>query len=221
MEKDYSKIIVEICSDGAAAALEAFRLGADRVELCRELGTGGLTPSREDIASVAAAKGTKAVNVLIRPREGDFVYDGHETDAMLEDIRFCAGNGVDGVVIGALLKDGSVDTATVRKLADAAHGLGMTVTFHRAIDCAADIYEALEAAIATGAERVLSSGGKATAPEGCETLARMVAIAAGRISVMPGSGVTGDNVRSIIDRTGATEIHGSRTSIISGLGKNR
>lgn len=213
-------ITIEICSDGAAAALEAFRCGADRVELCRDLSTGGLTPSHEDIAAVTAAKGDRAVNVLIRPREGDFVYDGKEIGEMLEDIRFCAGNGVDGVVIGALKDDGSVDLDTVRKLADTAHGLGMSVTFHRAIDCAADIFAALEDAISAGAERVLSSGGRATAYEGRQTLAAMVEQAAGRTSVMPGSGVTGENARTIIEETGAVEIHGSRTGIIAGLRKN-
>lgn len=195
---------IEVCATNIQSALAAQRAGAQRIELCCALDGGGLTPS-PGLLRAARKQLDIAVNVLIRPREGNFCYDENELNIMLDDIRFCREAGADGVVIGALDATGRLDIPAMQAMLDAARG--MDVTCHRAFDYAADPFEALEALIALGVRRVLSSGQAVTAYEGRYLLQKLVEKAAGRIIVMPGAGITAKNIREIRDVTGAKEFH--------------
>lgn len=203
----------EICSGSLQSALNAQEAGAHRVELCSALSLGGITPSYGFI-ELARKRLKIDINVLIRPRQGDFLYDSDEVAVMIRDIIACAQMGVNGVVIGALDPFGNVDVDACRAMVAVAKHHGMSVTFHRAIDRACNIMAALEDVISVGADRVLSSGGKPTSVEGLETLARMNAAAAGRIIIMPGGGVNAMNIRQILEGTGAQEIHFSGSEAI-------
>ncbi|QDH69159.1 copper homeostasis protein CutC [Marilutibacter alkalisoli] len=198
--------LLEIAANSLASALAAQDGGADRVELCENLGEGGCTPSFGTIA-VARDKLSIPLYVLIRPRGGDFLYDDFEREVMLRDIETCVRLGCDGVVIGAMDADGEVDKDTCHALVEAAGPLG--ITFHRALDTARDRSRALEAAIQLGCERVLTSGGQANALAGAATIATLVRQAAGRIKVMAGAGVTPDNLGLLRERSNADEFHAS------------
>ena len=197
---------LEIAANSLASALAAQEGGADRVELCENLGEGGCTPSYGTLA-MARERLRVPLYVLIRPRAGDFLFDALERDTMLRDIEMCVRLGCDGVVIGALDADGDVDVAVCRDLVAAAGTLG--VTFHRAIDVARDPHAALDAAIELGCERVLTSGAHASAIDGAGGIASFVRRAEGRIGVMAGAGVTSGNVRELVRCTGVREVHAS------------
>ena len=208
---------IEICCPSADAAFAAQKAKAGRIELCRNLETGGLTPSNADIMEVANCLDIP-VGVLIRPREGNFVYTQAEVEQMLASIKFCGITGaVSRVVIGALNEDGSVNLPTCRRLISLAREFRMMVTFHRAIDEPGDIFGRLEDVISLGVDCVLSSGGAPTAEEGIDTLARMVDFAGKRTDIMPGCGVTPENAVRILEKTRARIIHGSRVSIIKAI----
>ena len=207
------KVKSEICCGSLQSALNAQEAGADRVELCSALSLGGITPSYGFI-ELARKRLNIDVNVLIRPRQGDFLYDSDEVAVMIRDITACAQMGVNGVVIGALDPFGNVDVDACRAMVAVAKHHGMSVTFHRAIDRACNILAALEDVISVGADRVLSSGGKTTSLEGLESLAQMNAAASGRIIIMPGGGVNAGNIRQILEGTGVQEIHFSGSETI-------
>lgn len=198
---------IEACCPSLDSVRHAVASGANRIELCERLEVGGITPSEALIRAALQAAGSIPVNVLIRPREGSFVYSEAEVGRMLQSVGLCKDLGVNGVVIGALTPDGAVDKATCARLISAARPLG--ITFHRAIDEAADIFAALEEVIALGADRILTSGGHPTAYEGRFILRDLVARAAGRITIMPGCGVRPGNIDEIASVTGAAEFHGS------------
>lgn len=202
----------EICSGSLQSALNAQEAGAHRVELCSALSLGGITPSYGFI-EMARKRLKIDINVLIRPRQGDFLYDSDEIAVMIRDIIACAQMGVNGVVIGALDPYGNVDMDACRAMVAVAKHHGLSVTFHRAIDRSCNIMAALEDVISLGADRILSSGGKKTSYEGMEILAKMNEAAAGRITIMPGGGVNAGNIKEILEVTGAGEIHfsGSET----------
>ena len=199
---------IEACCPDIDSVCHAVEAGAGRIELCEELEVGGITPSPARIRSALAAAGSVPVNVLIRPRGGDFVYSAAEVGRMLSSVRACKSAGVHGVVIGALKADGSVDVETVSKLVREAGSLD--ITFHRAFDESADLKKALEDIIRLGIKRVLTSGGCPTAYEGRFVLRELVLQSAGRISIMPGCGVRASNIDEIASVTGAKEFHGSR-----------
>ena len=199
------KLTLEVCCAEVQSVRAAMEGGAHRVELCEALEVDGLTPSAEMMAE-AIGLGIP-VQVLIRPRQGDFVYDEAEVQSMLEGIRQAKRLGANGVVIGALKPDGSIDEETVRRLA--AEAKGLSITFHRAFDVCARPMEALEQIIALGCHRLLTSGQAPTAEQGIPLIKRLVGQAAGRLSIMPGSGVNPGNARLILSETGAREIHGS------------
>ncbi|MCC4633588.1 copper homeostasis protein CutC [Xanthomonas dyei] len=203
---------LEVAADSVGSALAAQDGGAMRVELCGGLDGGGLTPSYGTLA-VVRERLQIPLYVLIRPRVGDFVFDADEVEAMRSDVEQCVRLGCDGVVLGALDRHGQVDMATMRVLIDAAGSLG--VTFHRAIDVSADPARALEDAIALGCERVLTSGARASALEGVDTIAALVRQAGERISVMPGAGLSESNLRTVRQQTGAHEFHASARSVIA------
>ena len=197
-------ILVEACVDSVESALAAARGGAHRIELCASLVEGGTTPSAGTLA-VCRARLDIPIFVLIRPRGGDFLYSAAELAVMLEDIGRAKEAGAHGVVTGVLSADGEIDADRTRELIAAARPL--RVTFHRAFDVCRDAGRALETLIALGVDRVLTSGQAGTAPEGVETIARAVRQAAGRIAVLPGGGITVDNVADLVRATGVTEVH--------------
>lgn len=210
-----SGCVLEIASNSVASALAAQAGGADRIELFDNLAEGGTTPS---YGSIAAARERLRIPlfVLIRPRPGDFLYDALETETMLRDIAQCRQLGCDGVVIGALEAEGNIDMPLCRELVAAAGPLG--VTFHRAFDAARDLPAALEQVIALGCQRVLSSGGQASAEAGSGMLARLVAQAGDRLSVMAGAGIGPDNITDIATTTGCRELHASAKAVrVSGM----
>jgi copper homeostasis protein len=202
---------LEIAANSLGSALAAQDGGADRVELCENLGEGGCTPSYGTLVLVRERLRI-GLHVLVRPRAGDFLYAPHEVETMLRDIELCVRLGCDGVVIGALDADGGIDVALSRQLIDAAAGLD--VTFHRAFDVTPDPVRALEQVIALGCRRVLTSGGQASAPEGAEVIAALVRQAAGRIEVMAGAGVTVDNVAALVRATGVADLHASAKQVV-------
>lgn len=206
-------MIIETCCDSITAMYAAVIAGTDRIELCNDLSVGGVTPHHADIDEAGTLKGLK-VNVLIRPRGGSFVYHESEIERMFYKIAYCANCGLNGVVIGALKQDGTVDMELCRELVSVARTYGLSVTFHRAIDETPDIFQALEDVISLGVDRVLTSGGAPTAWEGREVIRRMVIQTAGRTIILPGGGVTPENALALADYTGVTELHGSRTSLI-------
>jgi copper homeostasis protein len=199
-------MLLEICAFNLPAALAAQRAGADRIELCAGPEEGGVTPSSGLIRAVRSRLRIP-VYPIIRPREGDFLYSEEEFRVMLRDVELCKELGCDGVVIGMLLADGSVDQSRGLRLVEAAYPMG--VTFHRAFDRAANPFEALEAIIRIGCERILTSGQRPVAIEGAELLFQLVREADERIVIMPGSGVRAENVAELVSRTGVVELHTS------------
>ncbi len=202
--------LLEIASNSVASALAAQAGGADRIELFDNLAEGGITSSYGSIA-VARERLRIPLFVLIRARPGDFHYGALEAEIMLRDIAHCRQLGCDGVVIGALDADGNVDTALCRTLVSAAGPL--QVTFHRAFDAARDLSAALEQVIALGCQRVLTSGGRASAEAGADTLAALVAQSNARISVMAGAGLNARNIAAVAARTGCVELHASAKAV--------
>lgn len=199
--KDYC---IEICANSAQSALLAQEGGAARVELCAGMPEGGTTPSYGEIA-VARRLLHIRLHVIVRPRGGDFLYSSLEQAVMVEDIRMARRLGADGVVVGCLTPDGDVDIPLMRRLMDEAEG--MAVTFHRAFDMVRHPEQALEDIVGLGCQRILTSGGKASALEGTERLRMLNRQADGRIIVMPGCGINPQNIRRIADETGCHEFH--------------
>lgn len=209
------KRALEVCAGSVQSVIAARDGGATRVELCSALEIGGITPSA-GLMREARKVNDIALHVLIRPRGGDFLYDEQEAECMVQDIITAKECGADGVVIGALTADGEIDTALCSRLTAAAQG--MNITFHRAFDMCRDPYKALEEIIALGCNRILTSGQAATAEAGIETIKKLVALADGRISIMPGCGVNANNAAKILDATGSCEIHASaRKSVGSAM----
>jgi copper homeostasis protein len=206
---------VEICVDSPAGAFAAERGGADRVELCDNLLEGGTTPSAGCIR--VTRRGLKiGLQVIIRPRGGDFLYSADEFEVMREDIRIAKELGADGVVIGCLTSDGDIDRDRVADLIQLARPLN--VTFHRAFDMCRDPRQALENLIALKVDRVLTSGQEASCLEGLDLLAELQKQAGGRIIVMPGGGITPRNVQRIVAGSGVSEVHlSARRSVSSGM----
>jgi copper homeostasis protein len=202
------KIILEVCVDSVDSALIAQSGGAYRVEFCNSLSEGGITPS---IAQIEIARKLLTIKfyVMIRPRGGDFLYNDIEFEIMKSDVRYCGTAGCDGVVFGILNANGSVDTKRCSELVQIAKNQNMEVTFHRAFDHCRDLFISMEDIIGIGCDRILTSGGRNTAIEGVDTIMQLVEKAGSRIGIMPGAGVTTDNVGDIIKITGARELHGT------------
>jgi copper homeostasis protein len=195
---------VEICVDSVEGALAAQRGGADRVELCDNLMEGGTTPSGGCIKQ--ARSGLRiGLQVIIRPRGGDFLYSPAELDVMREDIQLAKSWGADGVVLGCLKSGGDLDLETTSELVALARP--MSVTFHRAFDMCRDPGQGLEDLIRLGIDRVLTSGQESNCLEGLDQIAALNRQAGDRIVVMPGGGITSRNARRIVAATGVSEIH--------------
>ena len=197
-------LISEICIDSPSGAIAAERAGAHRVELCANLLEGGTTPSL-GLMEATIARTKLPVQVMIRPRGGDFLYSEIEVDMMLRDIAAAKAARAGGVVFGCLTADGDIDASLTQRLIAAARPL--SVTFHRAFDVARDPERALEILIGLGIERLLTSGQEPNALEGAPLIRRLIERTAGRLIVMPGGGITPRNVARVLRETGAAEIH--------------
>lgn len=201
---------LEICANSLQSAINAQLAGAHRIELCENLEQGGTTPSFGLLAQARKHLNIK-INVLIRPRSGDFLYTDLEYQVIKEDIKVAKQLGADGIVCGILTPSGDVDVERTKQLLELAKP--MSFTFHRAFDFTNDPFKALEDVISTGADRILTSGQQPTAIQGVHLIWDLVKIAKGRISIMPGSGVNAENIEYLIE-TGATEFHMSGTTPI-------
>jgi copper homeostasis protein len=197
-------LTLEVCIDSVESALAAQQGGAGRVELCSDLGHGGITPSVGMIRSVRESVSLK-VHVMIRPRAGDFLYSDAEYEVMKNDVLEAKKLGVDGLVFGILTKDGTVDSVRTEMLMQMARPL--SVTFHRAFDETADVFDALADLARIGVDRVLTSGGRPTVESGLQTLAELVKAAKSSISVLAGGGITHENVAHVVQKAGVNEVH--------------
>ena len=202
---------LEIIGFNIESCLIAQAAGANRIELCDNPGDGGTTASYGFIKSAR-----KALQIdlypIIRPRGGDFLYSDDEFKMMQTDVQLCKETGCDGVVIGMLNKDGSIDKKRCSKLVSLAYPLG--VTFHRAFERCSNPFEALEDIIEMGCERILTSGQQPTAPEGAGLINELIRQADERIIIMPGSAVRSRNIIEIAQQTGAVEFHSSAKKMV-------
>nr|WP_295108694.1 copper homeostasis protein CutC [uncultured Caulobacter sp.] len=206
------RILLEVCVDTPAGLAAAIAGGADRIELCAALGLQGLTPAPGLMA--LAAEAPIPIYPMIRPRNGDFCFDARDLDVMRRDIDAVRGYGLAGVAIGANRPDGELDVEALSMLAKHCEGLGMTL--HRSFDFVADQAASLEIAIDLGFERILTSGGALTAPEGAEQIAVLVRQAGDRIAILAGAGVRASNVAELVRKTGVREVHGSFAGTLPG-----
>ncbi|REE00465.1 copper homeostasis protein CutC [Marinoscillum furvescens] len=213
-----TKRLLEVCIDSVASAVAAEKGRADRVELCANLVEGGTTPSAGMIQAVRSAI-TIDLQVMIRPRGGDFLYTPEELDVMKRDIQMAKDLGADGLVFGCLTADAEVDKLVLADLIGQSRPLN--VTFHRAFDMVQDWKKALEDLIDLGVDRVLTSGLAPDVIEGAVTLANIVSHAQGRIAILPGGGVRDYNIRELLQRTGASEAHVSGRKIVDSQMKYR
>ena len=200
------KVLLEICCGSADDVIEAYRAGADRVELNSDLFHGGLTPT---VGSLTVAKRETGLKIMamVRPREGGFCYTDTEFATAVEDAKLLLAHGADGLVFGFLHEDGTVDVERTRVLADLARAEGKETVFHRAIDVVPDWRAALDALIGLGITRVLTSGQEPDVSLGTGTVREMIGYAAGRIQILPGAGITARNMNRIIAEAGCDQIH--------------
>lgn len=207
---------IEACVDSFASSKAAFENGADRLELCANLIIGGTTPS-VNLARLIKEHSEIKINVLIRPRFGDFLYTEEEIQIMCRDISMFKEVGVNGIVIGVLTADGKLDMPVMKKLMEA--GNGLEVTLHRAFDMTEDPFLALEDAITLGVDTILTSGQQQNAEKGKALLKELREKANGRIEIMAGAGVKKENIKTIHDYTGITTFHatGRKDSLDSGM----
>ncbi len=199
------RAMLELCIDDAAGLAAAISGGADRVELCSALAVGGLTPSAGFMRRAQKA-GIPAI-AMIRPRAGSFVFTADEVELMLEDIAVARDIGLEGVVLGVAREDGTLDVDVLNRLIAAAGP--METCLHRVFDLTPDPFAALDTAVELGFKRILTSGQQKSVPEGLDLLIALGKQANGRISIMPGGGITLRNVGEIIRSIGITEIHSS------------
>lgn len=206
------KRIIEVCANSAQSCVEAEAGGASRVELCAAIPEGGTTPSYGEIKTAQELTSTIDINIIIRPRGGDFLYTEAEIKSMIYDIQMAKELNVHGVVFGCLTKDGDIDTDLLGHLMEVAKPL--SVTFHRAFDVCRDPFKALEQIIEAGCDRILTSGQEKDAVTGIPLLAKLVKQAGDRIIIMPGCGVREDNIAQIEAATGAREFHTSARKVL-------
>ena len=211
-----NKPLIEACVDSYASCMAAAKCGADRLELCANLAIGGTTPSAAVFKQVKRDCDVK-INVLIRPRFGDFLYTEPEMEEMCEEIQMFRELGANGVVIGTLTPDGELDTEKMRRLMECAGGID--VTLHRAFDMTRDPIAALETAVGLGCKTILTSGQEKDVVAGKDTLKAVYAKAAGRIDIMAGCGVKKWNIQEIHDHTGIVVFHttGRKEALDSGM----
>ena len=206
-----NRIVVEIAVHSVESAIAAEAGGADRVELFSNPVEGGVTPS-EGLIAVVRDKLLRDLHVMIRPRGGDFHYSDLEFDVMLRDVNVAKRLGANGVVLGLVNIDGTVDIRRTRQLVEASGPL--SITFHRAFDVSVNLEQALEDLITCGVDRALTSGGQASAAEGAKSIANLVRLAGNRIKIMAGGGIRPANIRQIVQETSVQEVHAGLRSVI-------
>jgi len=201
--------IIEIATTDFTSTQSAVEGGADRIELCAALTEGGTTPS---YGTILKCRNSFSVELfpIIRPRSGDFLFSDAEFEIMIEEVNLCRDSGCNGVVIGILNKDGTIDVERTSKLVELAYPL--EVSFHRAFDRCKDPFKAKEQLIEIGCQRIITSGQRPTAPEGIDLIAQLLKAAGQRIIIMPGSGVRKENIKELAEKTGAIEFHSSLRS---------
>jgi copper homeostasis protein len=204
-------LLLEICVETRDAAVAAERGGADRIELCEDLRAGGVTPGVELMHAVQDQVRIP-IFAMIRPRSGNFCYSKAEFEQMKEDIGIAKAGRMSGVVFGILKRDGTVDVQRNAELVELARPL--PVTFHRAFDETPDLLLALEDVIATGASRILTSGGAATAEAGSTILRELVKRADQRITILAGGGIHPENMTATGQATQAREFHCGLSSML-------
>lgn len=204
-------MILEIATTDFESTKNAVAGGADRIELCANLGEGGTTQSYGVIKSCREKFGA-SIYPIIRVRGGDFLYTEEEFECMYQDAMMCKELDCDGVVIGFLNTDGTIDIKRTTKIVEDVYPLG--VTFHRAFDRCLDPLQMMEQLIEIGCERILTSGQQKTAPEGVQLIAELNKKANGRIIIMPGSGVRASNVKQLAETTGCIEFHSSLRELV-------
>ena len=209
--------ILEISVQSVQAAMAAERGGASRIEFCSNARAGGTTPARELLRAVRE-RVRLPIFSMVRPRGGNFFYSKAEFEAMLRDIDAAKEFRMDGVVLGLLDDEGQVDIVRTKELVERARPL--SVTFHRAFDECADLHKSLEDVIQTGTARLLTSGGRQTAPEALGVLGELVRITGERLIVMPGSGLHAGNVRETVQKTRAREYHAGLSSVVADPANN-
>lgn len=200
--------VLEVCVDNYESALEAIAGGATRLELCSSLDKGGLTPTPGLLKQIQAANSNRIpVFCMLRCRPSNFTYSDEEIKIMVDDAKILKLNGADGFVFGVLSEENNVDLRKCREILKTCYPL--PVTFHRAFDICRNPHLQVEVIIDLGFERLLTSGAKKTALEGCETIKKLIERVRNRIVIIPGCGINRDNVKEIMDVTGAREYHGS------------
>lgn len=202
--------LIEACVDSLESSVIAIDAGADRLELNSAIAVGGLTPSIKLLSQVKKVT-SKPVICMIRSRIGNFSYSIAEFEQMLDDAANLLNAGADGLAFGFVQLDGQIDKRQTEEFAELCRE--KESVFHRAIDCTNDISLALKQLIDLGISRVLTSGGAATAEAGLETISKMVSLASDRIEILPGSGIKGDNVVSIVTQSGCNQVHGTFSRI--------
>ena len=205
-------VLLEVTVDSVASAIAAEHGGAHRIELCGSLADGGITPSAGLIAMVRK-RIALPVHVLVRPRTGDFCYTSDEFEVIKRDILLARQLGANGVALGILAPDRRIDVSRTRELVDLAGPL--SVTFHRAFDATPGLPAALEEVVSTGADRILTAGGAATAEEGTAMIARLVAVAGSRITLLACGRIREHNVASLLKATAVKEVHANLQTLVS------
>ena len=211
-----SNIVLELAVFSVEAALAAIKAGAHRIEFCENPSEGGTTPSYGSLKTLIS-KTDIPIFPIIRPRGGDFLYSDAEFESIKSDLLLVKELGYPGAVIGLLNEDGSIDIKRTKELVKLA--APMEITFHRAFDRCNDPFKGLEDIIATGCKRILTSGQVPNVSDALALVKELVDKAAGRIIILPGSGVRANNARKIIDATGAREIHSSARKAIASVMK--
>ena len=206
-----SNFLLEVCAFNIQSCIIAEKAGAFRVELCDNPVEGGTTPSHGAILQTRERISIQ-LYPIIRPRAGNYFYDGDEFEIMKKDISLCKQSGCDGISVGIQKKNGEIDTDRLKKIVEWAYPLG--VTCNRAFDAAPDAFKALEDIISCGCERILTSGQKSAAPDATAILASLIEQADERVIIMPGAGVRSSNIEKLIRETGATEYHTSARKVV-------
>ena len=203
---DMNNVLLEVCCGSADDVIEAYKAGADRVELNSDLFHGGLTPTAGAL-TVAKRETSLPVMTMIRPREGGFCYTEMEYKTCLEDAKILLNHGADGLVFGFLTPDGHIDLERTEQLAEIAQDAGKESVFHRAIDVAPDWKEAIDMLADLKITRILTSGQAPSVSDATDTIKEMIDYAGNRIQILPGAGITLQNVHRVIRETGTNQIH--------------
>ncbi len=211
--------LLEVCADSVSSAVSAAKGGADRIELCSALPLGGLSPD-EDLFCMVRERVDIPIRVLLRPRAGDFLYDEDEFELLCRQAARFAGLGADGIVIGLLKPDGTLDAERMSALMT--YGDGCGVTLHRAFDVCRDAHEALRTARELGVDTILTSGQQACCADGAALLRELVAESGDAPRILIGSGVNADVIRALGPQTGASAFHlSAKTAVPSGMAFRR